>query len=72
MVFFIYHMFTILDIMSETDSKQKTTKKWIFEIDTRLDQEFREAIGQNKGARRGVIKETLEEAITEWIKNHKK
>ena len=58
--------------MIKQNAKQKTTKKWIFEIDTQLDEEFRVAIGKNKGIRRGVIKEALEEAIKDWIHKPKK
>lgn len=47
---------------------KQETKKWIFEIDRTLDDDFRNAIAKNKGIRRGVIKESLEEAIRDWIK----
>ena len=50
-----------------TKQKAKSTKKWIFEIDKTLDEDFRVAIAKNKGIRRGVIKESLEEAIKDWI-----
>ena len=46
---------------------KQETKKWIFEIDKTLDNDFRIAIAKNKGIRRGVIKESLEEAIKDWI-----
>jgi len=42
-------------------------KKWIFEIDKKLDEEFRVAIGKKGAMRRGVIKQALEEAIRDWI-----
>ena len=47
---------------------QNDTVKWIFEIDVELDNKFREAIGRKFGARRGNIKQALEEAIRDWIK----
>lgn len=72
MVLLIYHIFHILDIMAKQEVKEKDTKKWIFEIDTKLDEDFRVAIGKNKGTRRGVIKEALEEAIKDWIEKPNK
>lgn len=47
---------------------QENTVKWIFEIDADLDCKFRDAIGRKLGARRGNIKQALEEAIRDWIK----
>ena len=47
---------------------QENTVKWIFEIDADLDCRFRDAIGKKLGARRGNIKQALEEAIEMWIK----
>lgn len=75
---FIYYICHILHIMEEQKQKQEKkdkepTKKWIFEITTKLDDEFRKEIGQrSKGIRRGVIKEALEEAIRDWIDKGKK
>lgn len=50
------------------EEKEKTTKKWIFEIDKQLDDDFRRAIGRKKGTYRGVIKKALQEAIEDWIR----
>ncbi|GEM_PF-2175134 len=49
----------------------KLSKKWIFEMDNNLDEEFRQAIAKKKGLHRGVIKTALEEAIKDWIKKPK-
>lgn len=43
------------------------TKKEIVELEDELDDRFRKAIVQAKGLRKGVIKESFEEAIEDWI-----
>jgi DNA-binding SARP family transcriptional activator len=50
--------------------EEPKTKKWIFEMSEKLDEDFRKAIAKEKGLHRGVIKEALSEAIKEWIENH--
>ena len=47
------------------------TKKLIVEIDDALDDEFRKALVKSKGFRKGVIKEAMEEALRQWIKQNK-
>jgi hypothetical protein len=41
--------------------------KMIFELDDKKEQEFRDMVIKVKGFHKGVIKESLEEAIDEWI-----
>lgn len=48
--------------------KEKDTVKWIWEMPKDLDKQFRDAIGEKLGARRGNIKLALEQAIGAWIK----
>ena len=43
-----------------------------FKIDEKLDEEFRNVIARSKGIHKGVIGETLEEAIRNWIRDEKK
>lgn len=40
----------------------------IFDIDDKLEEDFRKAIAEKKGLHKGVIKESMEEAIEMWIK----
>lgn len=47
-------------------------KKMIVELDDELDEDFRKAIVEKKGLHKGVIKESLEEAIEAWIKSSSK
>jgi len=46
----------------------KKTVKWIIDINKKLDEDFRRAIGRKKGAYRGAIKDAIQEAIVDWIK----
>ena len=41
----------------------------IFEIDDKLEEEFRNTVFQRKGLKRGVIKDALIEAMNLWIKS---
>lgn len=43
--------------------------KMIFEIDDKLEEQFRNEVFQRKGLKRGVIKDALIEAMNLWIKN---
>lgn len=43
------------------------TKKEIVELEDELDERFRKAIVESKGLHKGVIKESFEEAIEDWI-----
>ena len=43
-----------------------------FKIDEDLDKEFRYAVAKRKGVYKGVIGESLEEAINAWIASHRK
>lgn len=54
-------------VKEETDV---VMKKMIFEIDEKLDKKFRETVVKRKGLHKGVIKESLEEAIKQWIESH--
>lgn len=47
------------------------TKKLIVEIDDKLDEDFRNTLVKAKGFKKGVIKEALEEALKDWIRNNK-
>lgn len=42
-------------------------KMEVVELDDDLDQRFRDAIVRAKGLRKGVIKESFEEAIKVWL-----
>jgi hypothetical protein len=44
----------------------------IFDLDDKKEKEFRDTIIKVKGFHKGVIKESLEEAIDAWIKEQKK
>jgi regulator of replication initiation timing len=46
--------------------------KMIFDLDNNTEREFRETVAKVKGLHKGVIKESLEEAIQIWLKNAKK
>lgn len=46
--------------------------KMIFDIDNELEEEFRKAIAEKKGLHKGVIKESMEEAIKLWMKEQGK
>ena len=46
--------------------------KMIFELSDKLDKEFRETVMEVRGLHKGVIKQSLEEAIEEWIALQKK
>ena len=48
------------------------TKKLIVDITDELDEQFRNALFNAKGFKKGVIKEAVEEAIVEWIRTNKK
>lgn len=48
------------------------TVKEIVELDDELDAEFRKAIMDAKGLKKGVIKESFEEAVKAWIKEQKR
>jgi hypothetical protein len=54
--------------VKKQETKERSTKKWIFEMDEQLDEDFRNAIAKKKGLHRGVIKKSLQEAIEDWIK----
>jgi hypothetical protein len=41
--------------------------KMIFEMDDDLEERFRKTVADVKGLHKGVIKESLEEAIDAWI-----
>ena len=41
---------------------------WVVSIPIELDTEFRDVIFKNKGTKRGNLKESVEEAIREWIR----
>jgi hypothetical protein len=43
--------------------------KMIFEISEKMEEDFRNAVFQRKGLRRGVLKEALIEAMNLWIKS---
>ncbi|MDQ6863642.1 MAG: hypothetical protein M3044_07435 [Thermoproteota archaeon] len=42
--------------------------KFTFELDDSLDEKFRKTVALSKGLRRGVIQQSIEEAIKAWIK----
>ena len=44
----------------------------IFTLDDDLDIKFRETIAKVKGLHKGVIQESLQEAIRDWIKHNQK
>jgi hypothetical protein len=46
--------------------------KMIFDLDDKKEKEFRDIVVKVKGLHKGVIKESLEEAIDAWIKEQKK
>jgi hypothetical protein len=46
--------------------------KMIFDLDDKREEEFRDMVINVKGFHKGVIKESLEEAIDAWIKEQKK
>lgn len=54
-------------VKEETGSQNK---KMIFELDEKLDKRFRETVVKRKGLHKGVIKESLEEAIKQWIESN--
>lgn len=41
--------------------------KMIFDLDDKLEERFRKTVADVKGLHKGVIKESLEEAIDAWI-----
>jgi hypothetical protein len=41
--------------------------KMIFELDNKLEEKFRKTVADVKGLHKGVIRESLEEAIQEWM-----
>ena len=41
--------------------------KMIFELDDKLEEQFRNTVFDVKGLHKGVIRESLEEAIQEWM-----
>lgn len=43
----------------------------IFEINDVLEEKFRKTVAERKGLHKGVIKESLEEAVENWVNNHK-
>lgn len=46
--------------------------KITFELDDKLDKEFRKKIADTKGLHRGVLQETIEEAIEAWLEDKPK
>lgn len=44
----------------------------MFKLDDDLDVKFRKTIADVKGLHRGVIQESLEEAVKEWIKQNRR
>jgi hypothetical protein len=46
--------------------------KMIFDLDDEKEKEFRDIVVKVKGLHKGVIKESLEEAIDAWIKEQKR
>ena len=42
--------------------------KFTFELDDSLDEKFRKTVAQSKGLRRGVIQQSIIEAIEAWIR----
>jgi len=46
--------------------------KIIFELNDELEQKFRKTIMEVKGLHKGVIKESLEEAVDAWIRDQGK
>jgi hypothetical protein len=47
------------------------TKKLIVDISDEMDEEFRKALIETFGFKKGVIKKAVEEAIQAWIKESK-
>lgn len=43
--------------------------KITFELNDKLDKEFRKKIADTKGLRRGVLQESIEEAIEAWLED---
>ncbi len=48
------------------------SKKLIVEISDEMDKEFRKALIESKGFKKGIIKEAMEEALQAWIDKHSK
>jgi predicted transcriptional regulator len=46
----------------------KVMAKFTFELDDSLDEKFRKRVALSKGLRRGVIQQSIEEAIEAWMK----
>ena len=55
-----------------TPKHEKNTVKEVVEINKELDDQFRKTIAETKGLRKGVLKESFEEALVAWIKEQKK
>jgi len=46
--------------------------KITFSINETLDKEFRDTVAKTKGLHKGVLGESLEEAMSDWISTHRK
>ncbi len=46
--------------------------KIIFKLQDDLDEQFRKTIAEVKGLHRGVIQDSLEEAVRDWIKQNRR
>jgi hypothetical protein len=46
--------------------------KMIFDLDSKVEEEFRKTVAEVKGLHKGVIKDSLQEAILAWIREQKK
>jgi len=46
--------------------------KVTFSINDRLDKQFRDTVAKRKGLHKGVLGESLEEAIDDWIASNRK
>jgi len=46
--------------------------KIIFKLEDDLDEQFRKTIADVKGLHRGVIQDSLEEAVRDWIKQNRR
>jgi hypothetical protein len=51
-----------------TEFGDKVPKKWTVIINDKLDTDFRKAVFEDKGMRKGNLTEALEEAMNCWIK----
>ena len=46
--------------------------KVTFSINETLDKQFRDTVAKRKGLHKGVLGESLEEAMNDWISTHRK